>query len=56
MEPTTKKCFKKHEKTKSRKQICSEITVNSPGNPCSKYLSRGKEGLQCGGFAEKEGF
>jgi len=29
-EPTTEKC--KNRKTKSRKQICSEITVNSPGN------------------------
>jgi len=32
------------------------ITVNSPGNPRSKYLSRRKEGLQWEGFAEKEGF
>jgi len=32
----------KTEKTKSRKQICPEITVKSPGNPCSKYLSRKK--------------
>jgi len=53
-EPTTKKC--KTEKTKSRKQICSEITVNSPGNPRSKYLSRKKERLQWERFAEKEGF
>ena len=29
-------------KNKSRKQICPEITVNSPGNPCSNYLSRKK--------------
>jgi len=43
-------------KTKRRKHICSEITVNSPGNPSSKYLSRRKEGLQWEGFAEKEGF
>ena len=28
-QPTTEKC--KNRKTKSRKQICSEITVNSPG-------------------------
>jgi len=28
--PTTKKC-KNRKKTKSRKQICPEITVNSPG-------------------------
>jgi len=33
-----------------------EITVNSPGNPRSKYLSRRKKGLQWAGFAEKEGF
>jgi len=50
-----KKC-KNREKTKSRKHICLEITVNSPGNPCSKYLSRRKEGLRWEGFAEKEGF
>jgi len=43
-------------KTTSRKQTCSEITVNSPGNPRSKYLSRRKEGLQWEGFAEKERF
>ena len=54
-EPTTKKC-KNRKKTKSRKQICSEITVNSPGNPRNKYFSRRKEGLQWEGFAEKEGF
>jgi len=38
--------------------MCSEITVNSPGNPHSVglYLSRRKEGLQWEGFAEKEGF
>ena len=53
-EPTTKKC-KKNRKTKSRKQICSEITVNSPGNPCSGYLRR-NEGLQWEGLAENEGF
>ena len=29
-EPTIKKC--KNRRTKSRKQICSEMTVNSPGN------------------------
>ena len=33
-DPTTKKC--KNRKTISRKQICSEITVNSLGNPCSE--------------------
>ena len=54
-EPTTKKC-RNRKKTKSRKQICSEITANSPGNPRSEYLSRRKEWLQWEGFAEKEGF
>jgi len=54
-ELTTKKC-KNRKKTKSRKQICSEITVNSPGNPRSKYLSKRKEGLQWEGLAEKEDF
>ena len=53
-QPTTKKC--KNRKTKSRKQICSEITVNSPENPRSEYLRRRNEGLQWEGFAEKEGF
>ena len=53
-EPTTKKC--KNRKTKSRKQTCSEITVNSSGNLCSEYLRRRKEGLQWEGFADKEGF
>jgi len=36
--------------------MCSEITVNSPGNRCSKYLRGRKEGLQWEGFAEKEIF
>jgi len=36
--------------------MCSEITVNSPGNPRSEYLRRRKEGLQWEGFAEKEDF
>jgi len=36
--PTTKKC--KNRKTKSSKQICSEITVNSLGNPCSESWRR----------------
>jgi len=32
------------------------MTVNSPGNPRSEYLSTRKEGLKWKGFAEKEGF
>jgi len=46
----------KTEKTKSRKQICPKITVNSPGNPCSKYLSRKKGRAAWERFVEKEGF
>ena len=46
-EPTTKKC-KNRKKNKSRKQVCSEITVNSPGNPCSGYLRR-RNGKGCSG-------
>ena len=53
---TDKKCKKNRKKTRSRKQICSGITVNSPGNPRSKYLSRRKEELQWERFVEKEGF
>jgi len=44
-EPTTKKC--KNRKTKSSKQICSEVTVNSLGNPCSESRRRKRKG--CGG-------
>jgi len=33
--------------TKSRKQICSEITVNSLWNPCSESWRRKRKG--CGG-------
>ena len=47
---------KQGKKLKVEKQICSEITVNSPGNPSSEYLSRRKEWLQWEGFAEKESF
>jgi len=45
-EPTTKNC-KNREKTKSRRQICSEITVNSLGNPCSESWRGKRNG--CGG-------
>jgi len=48
--------LKNRKKTKNRKQICSEITVKSPGNPRSEYLSRRKERLRWEGFVEKEGF
>jgi len=44
-EPTIKKC--KNRKTKRRKHICSEITVNSLGNPCSE--SRRRKWKGCSG-------
>jgi len=50
-EPTTKKW--KTEKLKSKKRICSEVSVNSPGNPCSqssaalKSLARRKREQRC---------
>ena len=53
-EPTTKKC-KTEKKRKSKKRICSEVTVNSLGNPHSQAWSR-KGRLLWEEFAEKEGF
>jgi len=52
-EPTTKKW--KNGKTKVKKQICSEVSVNSPGNPWNQSWRR-KGRLWWEGFAEKEGF
>jgi len=49
-QPTTKKC--KNRKTTSRKQICSEITVNSAGNLCSENLRRRNEGMK--GYSGKD--
>ena len=43
-EPTTKKW----ETEQSKKRICSEVSVNSPGNPWSP-AEEGKEGYACGG-------
>jgi len=42
-------------KSKKRKRICSEVSVNSPGNPWSQ-LCRRKGRLWWEGFAEEEGF
>jgi len=44
-----------NQQLRSKKQICSEVSVNSPGNPCSQSRRR-KERLRWEGFAEKEGF
>ena len=51
MEPTTKKW----KKLKIKKRICSEVSVNSPGNPWSQSWRR-KGRLRWEGLAEKEGF
>ena len=52
MEPTTKKV--ENRKVRSKKQICSEMSINSWGNPRSQ--SWRKERLWWEGFAGKEGF
>jgi len=51
VEPTTKKW--KTEQLKGKIQICSEVSVNSPGNPWSQS-GRRKGRLRREGFAEKE--
>ena len=42
-------------KSRERKRICSEVSVNSPGNLCSQS-GRRKGRLRWEGFAEKESF
>ena len=54
-ELTTKKC-KNRKKTKSRKQICSEITVNSLGNPCIVNPEEEKERAAVWRIYRKESF
>jgi len=44
-EPTTKKC-KNRKKLKLKRRICSEVTVNSLGNPYSESRRRKRKG--CG--------
>jgi len=51
-EPTTEKWKKLKIK---KKRICSEVSVNSPGNPWSQSWRR-KGRLRWEGLAEKEGF
>ena len=48
------KNVKTEKKLKVEKQICSKITVNSPGNPRSEYLSR-KKGRAAVGRICREG-
>jgi len=55
IEPTIKKWEKTEKKLKSKKRICSEVSVNSLGNPWSQSCGR-KGRLRWKGFAEKEGF
>ena len=50
-EPTTKMC--KTEKLKTKKRICSEVTVNSLGNSCSQSWRR-KGRLRWEGFAKRK--
>jgi len=50
-EPTTKNW--KTEKLKTKTRICSGVSVNSPGNPCSQF---GRKKVGYCGIAEKEGF
>ena len=40
-------------KSREKKRVCSEVSVNSPGNPCSQS-GRRKGRLRWEGFAEKE--
>ena len=42
-------------KSREKKRICSEVSVNSPGNPWSQSR-RGKGRLWWEGFVEKESF
>jgi len=41
---------------KVKKQICSEVSANSLGNPCSQSSPEEGKRLRWEGFAEKEGF
>ena len=43
------------EERESKKRICSEVSVNSPGNPWSQSRRRNGK-LWWEGFAEKESF
>jgi len=52
-EPTTKKW--KTEKLKSKNRICSEVPVNSPGNPWSQHGGKMRR-LRWKEFVQKEGF
>ena len=45
----------KRKKLKSKKRICSEVSVNSPGKSVESVLKK-KGRLWWEGFAEKEGF
>ena len=42
-------------KSREKKRICSEVSVNSPGNPGSQSMRRNGR-LWWEGFAEKESF
>ena len=42
-------------RSREKKRICSEVSVNSPGNPWSQSMRRSGR-LWWEGFAEKESF
>ena len=49
------KKWKKEKKVKSKKRVCSEVSVDSPGNAWSQsWRRKGKRRWER--FAEKEGF
>jgi len=47
--------MEKQKNKKVKKRVCSEVSVNTPGNPWSQSW-RKKGRLRWEGFAEKEGF
>jgi len=55
MEPTTKKWEKNRKTKKVKKRMCSEVSVNSAGNPWSQSQRRTGR-LRWEGLAENEGF
>ena len=53
--PQRGKLTVENRKSREIKGICSEVSVNSPGNPCSQSRRRNGK-LWWEGFAEKESF
>jgi len=53
-EPTSKQ-WENKKKLESKKRVCTEVSINSPGNPCGVSPEEEKQRLWREGFAEKEG-